>query len=373
MLSSNLFADDNQLPQKIDAIFADMNINEAPGCSVGVIRDGAFIYRAGYGLANLEHSIKNSPESVFRIGSISKQFTAMAIALLEENNSISFEDSMQKYIPDLIDYKEPVNLNHVIHHFSGLGDYEYSDYPDYPNRFFNAVGGEFRWGNEDYMSNEEIYTLFKTLPLIMKPETKYWYSNLGYGLLSLVIENVSGMSLREYADKEIFKPLGMNDSFFNDNVNLVVKNRADGYSPREGYPSEFVINMTNLSNVGDGGVYTSINDFIKWDQNFYKNQLGESSHELIETMEKNFFQISGQENNSEVNNQRGISSYAFAQYIDEKYGHKRWSHSGSWVAYTAYYSRFPEINFSVVTMCNNEMIHAKDVVDKIMSIYFTGE
>jgi len=370
MLSSNLFADDNQLPQKIDAIFADMNINEAPGCSVGVIKDGAFIYRAGYGLANLEHSIKNSPESIFRIGSISKQFTTMAIALLEERQLLSFDDSMQKYIPDLIDYKEPVNLNHVIHHFSGLGDYEYSDYP---NRFFNAVGGKFRWGNEDYMSNEEIYTLFKTLPLIMKPETKFWYSNLGYGLLSLVVENTSDMTLREYADKEIFKPLGMKDSFFNDNVNLVVKNRADGYSPRKGYPGEYEINMTNVSNVGDGGVLTSINDFIKWDQNFYNNILGQASHELIETMEQNFFQVAGRPPNYNQNDKRDEYSYAFAQNLDYRNGYKRWSHSGSWVGYTAHYSRFPEIKFSVVSMCNNEAIDAGDIAEKIMSIYFTGE
>lgn len=370
MLSGDLFADNKLLSQKIDAIFNEMDIENAPGCSIGAIKDGDFIHRAGYGLANLEHNIKNTPKSIFRVGSISKQFTTMAIAILEEENRLSFEDSMQEHIPNLVDYEESVNLNHVIHHFSGLGDYEYNDYP---KRFFNAVGGEFRWGNEDYMSNEEIYAVFKTLPLIMSPETKFWYSNLGYGLLALVIENVSGMSLREYANKEIFRPLGMNDSFFNDNVNLVIKNRADGYSPREGYPGEYEINMTNLSSVGDGGVHSSIDDFIKWDQNFYKNQLGKSSQNLIETMEKNFFEVSEQENNLEANNQRDVFSYAFAQNLDEKYGHKRWSHSGSWVAYTAYYSRFPEINFSVITMCNNEMIHAKSVADKVMSIYFTGE
>ena len=103
-------------------------------------------------------------------------------------------------IPDLISYKNEVTVNHLLHHFSGLGDYEYSDYP---GRFINAVGEEFRWGNEDYMSNEEIYALFKTLPLIMRPETKFWYSNLGYGLLAIIVENTTGMSLREYAESKI--------------------------------------------------------------------------------------------------------------------------------------------------------------------------
>jgi len=366
-LSINSWANPTDLNLKIDALFSGINLNNSPACSVGVIEAGKFIHSSGYGLANLEHSIRNTTDTVFRIGSVSKQFTAMSIAILEERDVLSFNDSLQQHIPDLIDYEEEVTLNHVIHHFSGLGDYEYSDYP---NRFFNAVGEQFRWGNEDYMSNEEIHSLFKTLPLIMRPETKFWYSNLGYGLLSMVIENTSGMTLRQFANKEIFKPLGMNVSFFNDNVNLVVKNRADGYSQREGYPGEYEINMTNLSNVGDGGVYTSINDFIKWDQNFYNNKLGKKSHELIEVMERNFFDTAGADIEIGQDIKRDEYSYAFAQNIDYRNGYKRWSHSGSWVAYTAQYSRFPEIEFSVITLCNNEAIHASDIADGIMEIYF---
>ena len=366
-LSFNSWANPTDLNLKIDALFSDIDLNNSPACSVGVIEAGKFIHSSGYGLANLEHSIRNTSDTVFRIGSVSKQFTAMSIAILEERDVLSFNDSLQQHIPDLINYKEEVTLNHIIHHFSGLGDYEYSDYP---NRFFNAVGEQFRWGNEDYMSNEEIHSLFKTLPLIMRPETKFWYSNLGYGLLSMVIENTSGMTLRQFANKEIFKPLGMNRSFFNDNVNLVVKNRADGYSEREGYPGEYEINMTNLSNVGDGGVYTSINDFIKWDQNFYNNKLGKKSHELIEVMERNFFDTAGADIEIGQDIKRDEYSYAFAQNIDYRNGYKRWSHSGSWVAYTAQYSRFPEIEFSVITLCNNEAIHASDIADGIMEIYF---
>jgi len=366
-LSFNSWANPTDLNLKIDALFSDIDLNNSPACSVGVIEAGKFIHSSGYGLANLEHSIRNTTDTVFRIGSVSKQFTAMSIAILEERDVLSFNDSLQQHIPDLIDYEEEVTLNHVIHHFSGLGDYEYSDYP---NRFFNAVGEQFRWGNEDYMSNEEIRSLFKTLPLIMRPETKFWYSNLGYGLLSMVVENTSGLTLRQFANKEIFKPLGMNTSFFNDNVNLVVKDRADGYSQREGYPGEYEINMTNLSNVGDGGVYTSINDFIKWDQNFYNNKLGKKSNELIEVMERNFFDIVEANIEMDQDLKRDEYSYAFAQNIDYRNGYKRWSHSGSWVAYTAQYSRFPEIEFSVITLCNNEAIHASDIADGIMEIYF---
>ncbi len=133
---------------------------------------------------------------------------------------------------------------------------------------------------------------------------------------------------------------------------------------------EYEINMTNLSNVGDGGVYTSINDFIKWDQNFYNNKLGKKSHELIEVMERNFFDTAGADIEIGQDIKRDEYSYAFAQNIDYRNGYKRWSHSGSWVAYTAQYSRFPEIEFSVITLCNNEAIHASDIADGIMEIYF---
>ena len=364
--SSSVAFSDDKLSNVIEDIFSDRKLDDEPACAIGVIENNKYIFQSGYGLSNLEHDIEITPDSVFRIGSISKQFTAMAIVLLEERGLLSFDDPINKYIPDLIKYDHNVTIRHLIHHFSGLGDYEYSDYP---GRFVNAVGEEFRWGNQDYMSNQEIYSLFKSLPLIMKPETKFWYSNLGYGLLTLVIENITGVSLREFAEKEIFGPLEMNDSFFNDNVNLIVKNRADAYSLIDGNKKEYVINMTNLSNIGDGGVYTTINDFIKWDNNFYENILGKRSNDLLIQMKANF---SGKnaENIKKYNEvYRDEDTYAFAENFDYKKGYRRWSHSGSWVGYTAHYSRYEDINFSAVVFCNNEEIDAQEVSDIIVDFY----
>jgi len=364
--SSSVAFSDDKLSNVIEDIFSDRKLDDEPACAIGVIENNKYIFQSGYGLSNLEHDIEITPDSVFRIGSISKQFTAMAIVLLEERGLLSFDDPINKYIPDLIEYDHNVTIRHLIHHYSGLGDYEYSDYP---GRFVNAVGEEFRWGNQDYMSNQEIYSLFKSLPLIMKPETKFWYSNLGYGLLTLVIENITGVSLREFAEKEIFGPLEMNDSFFNDNVNLIVKNRADAYSLIDGNKKEYVINMTNLSNIGDGGVYTTINDFIKWDNNFYENILGKRSNDLLIQMKANF---SGKnaENIKKYNEvYRDEDTYAFAQNFDYKKGYRRWSHSGSWVGYTAHYSRYEDINFSAVVFCNNEEIDAQEVSDIIVDFY----
>ena len=364
--SFSVNANMSDLSKKIDLLFDDRS--QKPGCAVGLIENGEYIHSKGYGLANLEHEIPIGMDTIFRIGSVSKQFTTMAIAILEEKGELSFEDEMKSHIPDLVDYGEKVTINHMIHHYSGLGDYEYMDSP---GRFKNAVGEEFRWGNEDYLTNKEFHDLIKTLPLIRKPEKKFHYSNTGYVLLALVAENASGMSLREFAEKEIFKPLGMNNSFFNDDVNLPFKNRADAYTPIDDESDEYKINVTNLSWVGDGGVYTSLNDFIKWDENFYENTLSMGGQSLIQTMEMTFEETKVSKRNQKMDKEKeNENTYAFAQNLAYYNGYKRWSHSGSWVGWLAHYARFPELHFSTVVFCNTNEIDATIISDKVVDIYF---
>ena len=364
--SFSVNANMSDLSKKIDLLFDDRS--QKPGCAVGLVENGEYIHSKGYGLANLEHEIPIGMDTIFRIGSVSKQFTTMAIAILEEKDELSFEDEMKVHIPDLVDYGEKVTINHMIHHYSGLGDYEYMDYP---GRFKNAVGEEFRWGNEDYLTNKEFHDLIKTLPLIRKPEKKFHYSNTGYVLLALVAENASGMSLREFAEKEIFKPLGMNNSFFNDDVNLPFKNRADAYTPIDDESDKYKINVTNLSWVGDGGVYTSLNDFIKWDENFYENKLSTGGQFLIQTMEMTFEETKVSKRNQKMDKEKeNENTYAFAQNLAYYNGYKRWSHSGSWVGWLAHYARFPELRFSTVVFCNTNEIDATIISDKVVDIYF---
>ncbi len=365
-VSFSVNANMSDLSKKIDLLFDDRS--QKPGCAVALVENGEYIHSKGYGLANLEHEIPIGMDTIFRIGSVSKQFTTMAIAILEERDELSFEDEMKVHIPDLVDYGEKVTINHMIHHYSGLGDYEYMDYP---GRFKNAVGEEFRWGNEDYLTNKEFHDLIKTLPLIRKPEKKFHYSNTGYVLLALVAENASGMSLREFAEKEIFKPLGMNNSFFNDDVNLPFKNRADAYTPIDDESDKYKINVTNLSWVGDGGVYTSLNDFIKWDKNFYENKLGMGGQSLIQTMEMTFEETKVSKRNQKMDKEKeNENTYAFAQNLAYYNGYKRWSHSGSWVGWLAHYARFPELRFSTVVFCNTNEIDATIISDKMVDIYF---
>lgn len=341
--------------RKIDLIFADVATEETPGCAVGVIHEGAFVHRAGYGMANLEHGIPITADSIFRIGSVSKQFTAMAVAILSERGDLDLDADVHTYLPDLTDYGQEVTIRQMVHHVAGMGDYE-----EEKRYFQNAAGGAFRWGNQDFLTISEFYDGLSKVPLALPAGTKYQYSNYAYFLLSQVVERISGKTLRQFADAEIFGPLGMSKSFFYDDVNGIVPNRADGYRRKDG--GTFEIFMTNLDFVGDGGVYTSINEILKWDQNFYSNKLGKGGDRLMELV-LTPHAIRPDEN----------SGYGFGMNISSYGGHREISHSGGWVAFSTYYARYSDLNFSVVTLCNSTAVSARERARQVIEIFLGSE
>lgn len=333
--------------QGVDALFADVAPQRQPGCSAGVIHRGEFVHRAGYGAASLDYGVPLSAHSVFRIGSVSKQFTAMALLLLQEEGKLSLDDDVHKYLPQLVDFGYPVTLRQMLFHTSGMSDYE----GDQLDVFDNMNGDKFRWGNEDYLTIPEFLDRLATVQLRTPPDTEYRYSNSAYFLLSQVVEAASGESLREYAKRRIFEPLGMRQTLFNDNTNRVIPDRATGY--RLNADGEYEIYETNLAWVGDGGIYTSIDDFIHWDQNFYANALGERRQAMVDEMER----------------PSALENYGLGVGIGDWQGFRTVQHSGSWVAFNTFYVRIPELEFSVVVFCNTEEIDAGDISDRILDIY----
>ena len=340
--------DDEKLAQEVGAIFAGKGIdNTTPGCAVGIIEGGQWALRKSYGMANLEHDIPITSQSVFRMGSLSKQFTAAAIALLAEQGKVDLDADIHIYLPDLVGYGYKVTIRQMIHHVSGIPDYDEEPLP----AMKTADGKDLRLGNEDYLSIAEFYDRVKTIPLFAPPETEFAYSNTAYFLLSQIVEAVSGQSLRTYASVNIFTELGMDDSFFNDEVNDVVKNRVDGYTRRD--DGTYTIYMTNLSWVGDGGVYTNLDDWFKWDQNFYHNVLGNSGDAFVSLMEQPY-SVSGE--------------YAWGQNVGIYRSLKQISHTGSWVGFTTYYARFPEHQTSIVAFCNSNVISASSVGEEVRDL-----
>lgn len=320
-------AQDQTLAQKLDEVFAPWNKSDAPGGVVGVVKDGKLIYSRGFGLANMEHGVTMTDESVIDIGSISKQFTAMCILLLEEEGKLSLDDEPQLYVPELPRFEQKMTIRQLLTHTSGLRDYF---------TLFLLAGWDFK----GYFSNRQALDLIsRQQDLNFEPGTSWNYCNTGYFLLSQIVERVSGKTLEQYAHERIFTPLGMTHTFFDDDNTRVIRNRA--YSYRAGAEGAWHSTTSPLEVVGDGALHTTIGDMVKWNANFTNNQLGKKRPTLIERMLETY-KIGDRD-----------TKYAAGLFVDELYGVKRVQHGGDWLGYNAQYSRFPEHNVAIFTFGND--------------------
>jgi dipeptidyl aminopeptidase/acylaminoacyl peptidase/CubicO group peptidase (beta-lactamase class C family) len=334
--------------KKVDRLFAEWNRPDSPGCAVGIIKDGQWIYKRGYGMANLEHNIPISPQTVFRIASTSKQFTAMCIALLAEQGILSLDDDIRKYLPELPEYERSITIRHLIHHTSGLRDYL---------ELMKLAGAR----DEDlYTDDQVIEMLARQKELNFTPGDEHVYSNTGYYLLGVIVKRVSGQSMREFAKARIFDPLGMANTHFHDDHTAIVKHRAAGYSPRDN--GGYRINMTTLDMVGDGGIFTTIEDLFLWDRNFYHNQLGHGSDDLIQ-----------QVTTPGVLNDGQAIHYAFGLNVDDYRGSKTISHGGAFVGFQAEMIHFPEHHFSVICLSNLSTVDPNHLTRQVADIYLADQ
>lgn len=335
------------LTDSVDAMFEQWDREESPGFALGIFKDGRIIYARGYGMANLEYNIPITPRTVFRIGSLSKQFTAMCVAMLAEQGKLSLDDDIRKFFPEMPEYEIPITVRHLVHHTSGIRDV-------YTLQGLLAKG-------EYYNSEDALATLLRQKGLNFTPGERFSYANSGYFLLAALVERASGMKTSEYARKYIFEPLGMNDTHFHDDLNVVVRNRASGYRPtgQDGYR----IDMTQLDIIGDGSIYTTIEDFFKWDQNFYHNEMGNRTQDLIDIVLTRGVLNSGED-----------ITYAFGLDVDTNRGLRTVSHSGSWVGFSTIGIRYPDQRFSIVIFSNGSMgpgRFARRIVDFYMTDQFT--
>ncbi len=318
-------------PQKIDAIFTEFDHSGSVGCAVGVARNGEFVYRKGYGYANLDWNIPITPSTVFYMGSVSKQFTAAAIALLAHEGKLSLDDDIREYLPEMPRRDPAVTIRQVVHHMSGVPD-------------MYRVMGQNGLSTWDRFSRLEALELLAKQELDFAPGEEYQYSNGGYFLLSMVVERASGKSLREYTTEKIFQPLGMNDTHFHDDPVHIVKRRAMSYGTREegeqGVEGEYYQSYQgNFALPGAGGLYSTVEDLLQWDRNYLNNQLGGS--DLMDLVHTKGVLNSGEE-----------LSYAFAIREGEHRGLTTLGHSGSYMGFKTSYVRYPEQRFSVWVLCN---------------------
>ncbi len=331
----------------VDSIFGRFMKGGLPGCALGVYRNGSIAYSKGYGLASLELEVPITPRTVFDIGSTSKQFTAFAILLLEQQHKLSLDDDVRKFIPELPDYGRSITLRHLITHTSGLRDY---------TALFEFAG----------VLEQDLTTDQDALDLIVRqkrtnfaPGSEWDYSNTGFFLLAQVVKRASGKSMREFAQENLFKPLGMTHTQIFDWHGLVIAGRATGYA----YDDErkaFVVEMSNFEQTGDGSVQTSVEDLLRWDENFYTAKLGGA--EMLRRM-----QTVGKLSTGEPH------GYAAGLMIGSYRALPTVRHGGAWAGYRAELLRFPQQHTSIVVLCNLAQSNPSQLADRVADVVLASE
>lgn len=359
---------------KVDKLFSQWDKPDSPGCALGIIKNGALIYTHGYGMANLDYGIPLSSKSVFNVGSLSKQFTAMSILLLARRGQLSLDDEIQKYLPEIPRYQSSITARHLIQHTSGIRNYiELLELAGMREENVHLTDDDLlgliarqkeldqKTGEESVYSNAYAYLITDNRPRSFLTRGRdYVYSSSGYFLLGLIVKRVSGMSLRQFAQENIFKPLGMNNTQFVDDRNLVIKNRVTAYLPKSNGGFSAAIPLDDPP--GDGGLYTSVEDLFLWDQNFYGNKLGGGSGLISEQLS------SGKLNNGES------TDYAFGLNINKYGGLKTIGHGGASGGFRSAMTRFHDQNFSVICLCNaGSSVIPDGLVNQLAEIFLADQ
>ncbi len=335
------------LTQKVDQIFSVYDKPGSPGCSLGVVRDGDFVYRKAYGLANLELGVPLSPQSVFYMGSVSKQFTAASVVLAAEQGYLSLDDDVHKYVPELPGYGHVVTLRQMIHQTSGFRD------------FFTLLSLS---GHDvlDFNSPEEIFKIVvRQSGLNNVPGDEWIYSNTNYFLLGMVVQRATKKSLAEFAGENIFKPLGMSHTLFYDDHTLVVPGRVAAYDPGS-YDNFHVDWSTTYEVVGGGGLMSTVDDLLLWDRSFYSNRLGKGT--LVQEL-----QTPGVLNNGNK------ISYAMGLDLGNYRGLDIVEHGGALFGYRTELLRFPEQKFTVICLCNIANAVPENLARRVADFYLADK
>lgn len=309
----------------VDAVFADLDRDDAPGAAVGVLLGGEVVHRAGYGIANMDHGIPITPETVFDIASISKQFGAMAALMLEDEGRLDFDADAREYVSELPDFGSTITPRHLVHHTSGIRDWPHA----------MMLGG---MTYTDVISFDKILRmLYQQEDLDFPPGSEYSYSNTGYNLLARIIEVQSGESFRDYTEARIFEPLGMERTHFSDDYLEIVPGRAESYMPTEDGQYRRVVNQ--LTALASSSLNTSMDDFLLWMKNYETAAVG--GEVLMERMLQ-----------QGVLNDGEVLTYAQGLRLADYRGLPTFGHGGSWAGYRTNFVRFPEQNLSIAVFCN---------------------
>ena len=303
--------------------------------SVLVARSNQIVFIKGYGFANREHDIPNAPNTKYRLGSITKQFTAMCILKLQEQGKLSVDDPISRFVPNCATNWSGIKIRHLLTHTSGIPSF--TGFPDYLSTMILSS------------PPEKTIKRFRDKPLEFKPGERFAYSNSGYVLLGYIVEKAAGRSYEEYLQECIFKPLGMQDSGY-DHFERILAHRATGYS-REGDHSvnSSYIDMTVPH--GAGALYSTVEDFFRWYQCWREHKiLSMPSWKAMTTPEK--------------------GNYGFGISISERFGQKLLEHDGGINGFATSMKWFPEADLFIAAFANSDTAHPGAIANNLAAIMF---
>jgi CubicO group peptidase (beta-lactamase class C family) len=344
LFQSGLFAQNqSDRSAQIDAIFSEFNKPDVPGASIMVVKNSKIIFKKGYGLANLEEKIPAMEYTNYRLASVTKQFTAMCIMILYERGKISYEDRLTDIFPDFPNYGKKITTRHLLNHTSGLVAYE------------DLIPED----QKEQLKDKDVLEMMKKIDsTYFEPGSSYRYSNTGYALLAMIVEKFSGKSFAQFLKENIFEPLGMTNSVTYEKGISEVKNRAYGYSLKENGFERTDQSLTSAV-LGDGGIYTSIMDYYKWDQALYTEKIVKYST-FKEALTSGI-----------LNNGKAIDpGYGFGWRTDKTKNINHYEHSGSTIGFSNHVIRIPELQTTVIALTNrNNMSEVARYVTAVANLY----
>ena len=338
-------AQGQDLSSQIDSLFSKWDRADGPGAAVAVVHKDSLKYEQGYGLANLEYNAAITPETVFMVASVSKQFTAFAIALLVVRGDIALDDNVRTYVPEMHAYDPPITIRHLVHHTSGLRD-EFG---------LLAMAG---YHMDDVITKDTILNLlYRQRRLNFEPGSKYTYCNSGYTLMAEIVERVTGQSFREWTTENIFGPLGMDHSHFRDDYTSVIPNRAQGYITID---STVKNQPLAYASVGASGLYTTALDLVRWVKNLKSGQVG--GPEVLALIQERG-----------VLNTKDTLDYAFGLSHGVYRGTPRISHSGSHRGFKTHVVRFPSLDLAIIVLGNVEEFQPSTYALQIADLFLPDD
>jgi CubicO group peptidase (beta-lactamase class C family) len=334
--------------QRADSVFERFDRTNSPGCALGVYQDGKVLYARGYGMASLEHGVALSPRSVLDVGSISKQFTAMAMLMLQKEGKLSLDDPIRKYFPEMPAYAEKITLRRALSQTSGLRD------------LYTMMGQTGRTFDGDTVDALRIIT--RSAEPNYEPGSRYLYTNSGWILAAQIVYRLTGKTLAQFAEERIFAPLGMRDTRYLADARAIIPNGAVGYAPQPGGGFRVQRSSYDGAIMGAGAVHTTIEDFGRWLNNYDAATVG--GRDILETMT-----TATTLNDGAPARSGPTQAYAVGLNVGTVRGLRTVSHGGSWAGYRGHFIRFPDQRFAVATFCNLTTSGPDSLARKVAGVY----